>query len=45
VRFYPLPATVVEVYPAWRGYLFILVGNDIVIIEPRSHRIVAVIAV
>lgn len=38
-----LPPTVVEVYPQWRGYRFVLVGDEIIIIEPGSYRIVAVI--
>ena len=44
VHFYPLPVEVVTVYPAWRGYEFILVGDQIVIINPNSFEIVAVIA-
>ena len=40
----PLPTTVVEVYPEWRGYYFILVGGQIVIIEPSSYEIVYVMA-
>lgn len=44
VTLYPLPVRVVEVYPAWRGYRFILVGDEIIIIEPASYKIVAVIA-
>ena len=38
-----LPPTVVEVYPQWRGYRFVLVEDEIIIIEPGSYRIVAVI--
>jgi hypothetical protein len=44
LHFYPLPAEVISIYPAWRGYEFILVGDEIVVIEPSSFRIVAVIA-
>ena len=44
VHFYPLPTEVISVYPAWRGYEFILVGSQIVIIDPGSFEIVAVIA-
>jgi hypothetical protein len=40
----PLPATVVEVYPQWRGYYFILVGGEIVIIEPSTYEIVYVMS-
>ncbi len=43
VGFHPLPVTVVEYYPAWRGYEFILVGDEIVVINPRTLEIVAVI--
>lgn len=43
VHYYPLPAEVVTVYPQWRGYDFILVGDQIVIIEPSTHEIVYVI--
>jgi hypothetical protein len=44
VRYYPLPAEIVEIYPAWRGYHFVLVNDQIVIIEPSSFEIVAIIA-
>lgn len=43
VTLHALPATVVEVYPQWRPYRFILVGDEIVIIEPDTYRIIAVI--
>lgn len=38
-----LPPEVIEVYPAWRGYEFILVADEIVIIDPNTLRVVAVI--
>jgi hypothetical protein len=43
VHLYPLPVEVVEVYPQWRGYEYILVGDQIVIINPRTHEIVAIV--
>jgi len=43
VELHPLPPTVIEVYPQWRGYRFVLVKDEIVIIEPDTYRIVAVI--
>ncbi|MGI8527493.1 MAG: DUF1236 domain-containing protein [Pseudolabrys sp.] len=43
VHYYPLPTEVVEIYPSWRGYDFILVGDQIVVIDPRTLEIVAVI--
>jgi hypothetical protein len=43
VSFHPLPAEVVTVYPEWRGYEFILVRDQIIVIDPRTLEIVAVI--
>jgi Protein of unknown function (DUF1236) len=43
VRLQPLPAEVVEVVPQYRGYNFVLVKDEIVIVEPSSYRIVAVL--
>jgi hypothetical protein len=43
VHFYPLPVEVVDVYPEWRGYDYILVGDEIVVIDPGTHEIVAVL--
>jgi hypothetical protein len=43
VSFHPLPAEVVTFYPEWRGYEFILVGDQVVVIDPRSFEIVAVL--
>jgi len=43
VHFYPLPTEVVTIYPEWRGYDFILVGDEIIIINPRNHTIVAIL--
>ena len=43
VKYHPLPQEVIVIYPEWRGYDYILVGDQIVIIDPRSHEIVAVL--
>jgi len=43
VHVHPLPQEVIVIYPEWRGYDYILVGEQIVIISPRTHEIVAVI--
>ena len=42
VRVQPLPAEVVEIVPQYRGYNFVLVKDEIVIVEPSSYKIVAV---
>lgn len=44
VRVVPVPATIVEIQPAWRGFLYFLVGDQVVIVEPGTLRIIAVIA-
>jgi hypothetical protein len=43
VHVHQLPQEVIVIYPEWRGYDYILVGEQIVIISPRTHEIVAVI--
>jgi hypothetical protein len=43
IRFYPLPVEVLVVYPEWRGYDYIMVGDEILVINPRTHEIVAII--
>jgi hypothetical protein len=43
VSFHPLPAEIVTIYPDWRGYEFILVRDQIVVIDPSSLEIVAVL--
>jgi hypothetical protein len=43
VRFYPLPREVFVIYPEWRGYEYIMVGNEILVIDPHTHQIVAIL--
>jgi hypothetical protein len=43
VRFHTLPTEVVSIYPEWRGYEYILVGDQVVVIDPQSYEIVAVL--
>jgi hypothetical protein len=45
VSFHPLPADVVTVYPEWRGYEFFLVRDQIIVVDPRTLEIVAVLEV
>jgi hypothetical protein len=45
VSFYPLPTEVVTIYPQWRGYEYILVRDQILVIDPRSKEIVAILDV
>ena len=43
VHLYVLPVSILEYAPQYRGYEYILVGDEILIVDPRTHRIVAVI--
>ena len=43
VHFYPLPAQVFVVYPEWRGYNYIVVDDQILVINPRTHQIVGIL--
>jgi hypothetical protein len=43
VRFYPVPVELVQIYPHWRGYDYILVGDQIIVVNPRTQEIVAVL--
>ncbi len=39
-----VPAIIVEVYPQYRGLMYFVVGDQIIIVD-QSHKIVAVISV
>ena len=43
IRFHPLPQEVLTIYPEWRGYEFVLVNDQIVVIDPRTFEIVAIL--
>jgi hypothetical protein len=43
VRLQRLPAAAVKVIPQYRGYNFVLARDEIVIVEPSSYKIVAVL--
>src|SRR5882757_6112973 len=43
ITFHALPAEIVTVYPQWRGYEYILVRDQILVIDPRTGEIVDVI--
>ncbi len=45
VGFHPLPTEIVTIYPDWRGYEMFLVGDQIVVVNPRTLEIVAVLDV
>jgi hypothetical protein len=39
----PLPASIVSIVPQYRGYEYVVVDEEIVIVEPRTRRVVTVI--
>ena len=43
VRFYPVPTAIIEIYPEWRGYDYVYVGDEILIVDPRTHEVVAIL--
>jgi hypothetical protein len=44
VRVVVVPPPLIEIYPQWRGHMYFVVGDQIIIVD-RNHRIVAVINV
>jgi len=45
VKVVEVPEVIVQVHPAWRGFLYFVYEDEIVIVDRRSHKIVAVIDV
>jgi hypothetical protein len=45
VRVAPLPTTLIEIEPEWRGYMYFVSGDQIIVVEPGTLRIVAVLEV
>jgi hypothetical protein len=43
IRIAAVPQTIVEIEPAWLGFEYFLAGDEIVIVNPRTLEIVAVI--
>jgi Protein of unknown function (DUF1236) len=45
VRFVPVPATLVRIEPAWRGLRYFIYEQELVLIDPATMTIVAVVTV
>jgi hypothetical protein len=43
IHYYPMPLRIVEIYPEWRGYEFILVHGRYIVLRPHTHEIVYII--
>jgi hypothetical protein len=44
IQVYGVPSEIVAIYPAFAGSEFLVVGDDVVILEPGSRRIVAMLS-
>ena len=45
VRIAPVPVALVEIEPTWRGFMYFVSGDTIIVVEPRTLEIVAVLEV
>jgi len=45
VHLVAVPSVIVEYHPAWRGFLYFVYEDEIIIVNPRTHEIVAVLDV
>lgn len=45
VHFAPVPEALVRIEPAWRGFDYFVYADEIIIVDPRTRRIIAVLAV
>ena len=43
VTFHPVPRQLVTIYPDWQGYEYFLVDDQIIVVNPRTMQIVAVL--
>ena len=44
VRVVAVPTTLIKIYPEWRGHMYFVVNDEIIIVD-RRHRIIAVLPV
>ena len=45
IHIVPVPRMLVDLEPAWRGFLYFIYEDELVIVDPRDLRIVAVLPV
>jgi hypothetical protein len=43
IRIVPVPETLVRIEPRWRGFLYFVYEDEVIIVNPRDMRIVAVV--
>jgi hypothetical protein len=45
IHFVTVPETLVRIHPAWRGYSYFIVDDEIIIVDTRTLQIVAILTV
>ena len=45
VKLVAVPRVIVDIHPEWRGFLYFVYEDEIVIVDARSHKIVAILEV
>jgi hypothetical protein len=45
VKLVAVPSTLIEIQPAWRGFLYFIVNDELVIVDPKTYQIVAIVQV
>lgn len=45
VRVAPVPATLIEIQPEWRGHMYFVYADEIIIVDARTLKIIAVIEI
>jgi hypothetical protein len=45
VRVVEVPPTIIKIHPQWKGYRYFVYNDEIIIVEPRTLKIVAVLDV
>jgi hypothetical protein len=45
VHFVEVPDTLIRIHPAWRGYRYFVVDEQVIIVEPSTFKIIAVLDV
>lgn len=45
VRVVEVPTTIIKIHPQWKGYRYFVYNDEIIIVEPRSLKIIAVLSV
>jgi opacity protein-like surface antigen len=45
VRLVAVPAPLIEIHPAWRGKMYFVYNDQIIIVEPDTHEIITIVVV